>query len=203
MKVKIAHLADLHIRGLSRHDEIRTVIQAFCDDANLRSIDHIVIVGDIFHTKTSGITAEYIDLMSWVFLSMANVCKHVHVTLGNHDGALTNLTRQDAISPIVKALNNPRIKIYKDSGVYQVDDGSFNLCVYSVFDSDNWDKVKPVAGEYNVAVFHGSVAGAETEIGWALEADISVKYFDELGYDLVLLGDIHRRQFLGYREYEE
>lgn len=200
MKIKIAHLADVHIRGLSRHDEIREVMTAFCADCRKRDIDHIVIAGDIFHTKTTGITAEYIDLMTWMLREMADVCQQVHVTLGNHDGALTNLTRQDAVSPIVKALNHPQITVYKDSGVYQANDGSFNLCVYGVFDPEKWDTVKPIPGEYNVAVYHGSVAGAESETGWALEADVSVKWFDDKGYDLVLLGDIHKRQFLGYRE---
>ena len=71
MKVKIAHLADVHVRGLSRHDEVRAVMLAFCADARARGIDHIVIAGDIFHTKTTGLTPEYIDLMTWMFRSMA------------------------------------------------------------------------------------------------------------------------------------
>jgi DNA repair exonuclease SbcCD nuclease subunit len=196
--MRIAHLSDLHIRGLSRHDEVRTVIQAFCDDCRKREIDHIVIAGDLWHTKTTGLSPEAIDLMSWMFRAMADVAP-VHVTLGNHDGALTNFSRQDAISPIISAIGDSRVTLYKKSNVYKIEPG-VNLCVYSLFDPENWDIVKPVVGAYNIAVFHGSVAGAVSETGWALEADVTVKWFDDMGYDLVFLGDIHKKQFLGYRE---
>jgi DNA repair exonuclease SbcCD nuclease subunit len=198
MKLKIGHLADIHVRGLSRHDEVRTVISAFCYDAIARGVNHIVIAGDIWHTKVTGMSPESINLLTWMFRSLADVCT-VHVTLGNHDGVLTNFTRQDAISPIIDAISDSRIKLYKKSGVYPIESG-VNLCVYSLFDQENWEFVKPISEEYNIAVFHGSVAGAESETGWALKADVSVKWFDDLGYDLVLLGDIHKRQFLGYRE---
>lgn len=198
MKLKIGHLADIHVRGLSRHDEVRTVISAFCDDARQQKLNHIVIAGDIWHTKVSGMSPESINLLTWMFRSLADVCT-VHVTLGNHDGVLTNFTRQDAISPIIDAISDPRIFLYKDSGVYSIEPG-VNLCVYSLFDREKWDAVKPISTEYNIAVFHGSVAGAESETGWALNADVSVKWFEDLGYDIVLLGDIHKRQFLGYRE---
>lgn len=198
MNIKLGHIADIHVRGLSRHDEIRTVVSAFCEDAKKRKINHIVIAGDLFHTKCTGITPEYIDLLTWMFRSMADIAT-VHVTLGNHDGVLTNLTRQDAISPIVNSMNDSRVKLYKQSGVYPIELG-VNLCVYSVFDEEGWNKVIPNKGEYNIAVYHGPVLGAETETEWKLEAPISVKWFDEKGYDIVLLGDIHKQQFLGYRE---
>ncbi len=198
--MRIAHLADIHVRGLTRHDEVRTVIEAFCLSASERKVDHIVVAGDIWHTKTTGITAEYIDLMTWMLREMAKVC-HVHLTLGNHDGALTNFSRQDAISPIVAALNDPRITLYKQSGVYEIEPG-VQLCVYSLFDREGWDSVGPVPGDYNIAVYHGSVGGAVSEDGWLLKSEVTVQWFEDKCYDLVLLGDIHKQQYLGYREYE-
>jgi len=199
--MRIGHLADIHVRGLSRHDEIRTVITAFCEDAKQRKLDHIVIAGDIFHTKCSGITPESIDLMAWMFRELAKVAK-LHVTLGNHDGALSNFTRQDAISPIITAIADPNIVLYKQSGVYQMESG-VNLCVYSLFDCERWDAVAAVEGDYNIAVYHGSVAGAVSEDGWVLKSEVSVQWFEDKKFDLVLLGDIHKQQYLGYREYEE
>ena len=198
--MKIGHIADIHVRGLSRHDEIRTVTEAFCADGKRRKLDHIVIAGDLYHAKTSGITAEYIDLMTWMFRSMAEVAP-VHITLGNHDGALTNFSRQDAISPIVDAMADPRVKLYKQSGVYPIETG-VNLCVYSLFDREGWDRVNPINGEYNIAVYHGAVGGATTEDGWVLKPDTTVTWFEEKGFNLVLLGDIHKQQYLGYREFE-
>ncbi len=199
MSYRIAHLADIHVRGLSRHDEIRSVISDFCESARSNSVDCIVIAGDIWHTKTTGMSPEAIELLSWMFRSMADVAP-LHVTLGNHDGALTNLSRQDAISPILNALSDERIKLYKSSGSYLIDD-DVALCVYSLFDQEKWEDVMPLKGKYNVAVYHGPVAGAKSETDWELEAPVNVKWFDDKGYDIVLLGDIHRQQYLGYREF--
>lgn len=199
--MRIAHLADIHVRGLTRHDEIRTVIEAFCKSARERQVDIIVIAGDIWHTKTTGLSPESIELMTWMFRAMTEIAP-VYVTLGNHDGALTNMTRQDAISPIVEAINDPRLILCKHSGMYRIDDGVW-LCVYSLFDKENWDKVRPDPVEYNIAVYHGSVGGAVSEDGWVLKAETTVQFFEEQGYDIVLLGDIHKQQYLGYREYEE
>lgn len=199
--MKIAHFADLHVRGLTRHDEVRIVIEAFCDSARKQNVDAIVFCGDFWHSKTSGLTPEAVELMTWIFRSLVAVAP-TYVTLGNHDGALTNLTRQDAISPIIKAINDPNIVLCKESGVYSIEPG-VNLCVYSLFDKENWDKVKPVVGEYNIAVYHGAVAGSVSEDGWVLKPDTTVQFFEEQGYDLVMLGDIHKHQFLGYKEFEE
>lgn len=193
----IAHTADVHWRGLSRHDEYREVFSSFIKDCKKNKVDHIFVGGDIFHTKTSGISPEYIDQLTWWLESMAEVA-NVHLTLGNHDGNLTNLTRQDAVSPIVQALNNPKIHLYKKSGVYEFIPG-FNWCVYSLFDEEGWSDVKPEPGKINIACYHGPVLGCVTESGWEIdESHIKVEFFKD--YPYAFLGDIHQMQYLGYRE---
>ena len=194
--MRIAHTADIHWRGLSRHDEYREIFSAFIDDCRKNRVDHIFIGGDIFHTKTTGISPEYIDQLSWWLDSMSKVAP-VHLTLGNHDGNLVNLSRQDAVSPIVYALNNPKVFLYKKSGIYSIDKG-FNLCVYSLFDEENWNNVKPVIGEINIACYHGPVNGSVSETGWNIEGGLSVDFFKD--YDFAFLGDIHKMQFLDFRE---
>lgn len=195
--VKIAHTADIHWRGLSRHDEYREVFTAFVKDCKKNNVDHIFIGGDIFHTKTTGISPEYIEQLTWWLNSMSKVA-HVHMTLGNHDGNLVNLSRQDAVSPIVTALNNPRVHLYKQSGVYSFD-SNLNWCVYSLFDEEGWDKVKPETDKINIACFHGPVYGSVTESGWEIDEDhMKVDFFSS--YPFVFLGDIHQMQHLGYRE---
>jgi DNA repair exonuclease len=110
--VKIAHISDIHIRSLSRHSEYKRVFTDLLEEFKSLRVDHVFIGGDIFHTKLSGISPEYIDLMYWWLTEMAKLVK-VHMILGNHDGLLTNLSRQDAVSPIVNAINNPNIFLYK------------------------------------------------------------------------------------------
>ena len=195
--MKISHTADIHIRALSRHDEYRETFRNFIDDCRLQQVDHIFVGGDIFHTKTTGISPEYIDLLSWWLTEMAKVAP-VHLILGNHDGNLTNMSRQDAVSPIIDALSNPRITLYKKSGVYQFAPG-YNFCVYSLFDEEGWDKVRPVSGDFNIACYHGPVWGSKTESDWEVEDGLKVSFFND--YDITLLGDIHKRQTLAYKNH--
>jgi len=182
---------------LSRHDEYRQVFKAFIEDCRSQNVDHIFIGGDIFHTKVTGISPEYIDLLTWWLTEMAKVAP-VHMVLGNHDGNLVNLSRQDAVTPIVEAMNNPRVFLYKKSGVYNFASG-YNWCVFSCFDEDGWKNVKPIPGDINIATFHGGVKGSLSETGWEIdEGRITTEFFKE--YDFCMLGDIHRQQFLGYRD---
>ena len=197
--MRIAHTADIHIRSLSRHDEYRDVFTAFIADCKKNKVDHIFVGGDIFHTKTSGISPEYIDFLTWWLNAIAEVAP-VHLILGNHDGNLINQSRQDAISPITQAINNNNIYLYKKSGVYEFHPG-FALCVYSLFDEEGWKDVRPKQGKINIACYHGPVQGSVTETGWAIdESQINVDFFKD--YDFAFLGDIHKMQFLDFREVE-
>lgn len=196
--LKIAHIADIHWRGLSRHEEYRLVFDAFVTKTQEQKVDHIFVGGDIFHTKTVGLSPEYIEQLTWWLNRMASVAE-VHLTLGNHDGNLINLSRQDAVTPIVNALDNPRVHLYKKSGVYQFAPG-YNWCIFSLFDEEGWSQVKPVPGDINIACYHGPVWGAKTESDWEIEEGLTVDDFKD--YDLAFLGDIHKMQYLGFREVE-
>lgn len=196
--MRIAHIADVHWRALTRHDEYRKVFEDFFQKVKEQKADVIWIGGDIFHTKTSGISPEYIDLMNWWLTEMSKVCP-VHLMLGNHDGNLMNLTRMDAVSPIIDALRNPRVHLYKQSGVYQFAPG-WNWCVFSPFDTEKWTDVKPIEGDINIACFHGPVWGAVTEVGWELEGEVRTDFFKQ--FNFCMLGDIHKMQFLDYRDVE-
>lgn len=196
--MRIAHIADIHIRGMSRLEEYREVFTAFAVRCREQRVDHIFVGGDVWHTKVSGISPEYIDFMCWWLTTLSDVAQ-LHLTLGNHDGNLANMSRQDAVSPIVATLNNPRVHLYKRSGVYEFAPG-YNWCVFSLFDEQNWDRVKPEPDKVNIACYHGPVMGAQTETDWLVEDGLTVDFFK--GYDFCLLGDIHRTQFLAYRDIE-
>ena len=150
--------------------------------------------GDIVHNKTQGISPELIDCLCWWFTSLSDIAP-THVILGNHDGLVLNKDRQDAISPIIEALNNPNIFLYKDSGVFPISDHpGFNWCVFSCFDEEGWKHIEPVENDINIALFHGAVWGSKTDIDWEIEGDVTDDLFKD--FDFSLLGDIHKKQFL-------
>lgn len=197
--MRILHIADVHWRGINRHSEYRAAFENFYVQARELDPDCIVIAGDLWHTKTQGITPEAIDMISWWLTEMSKICV-VYVILGNHDGVLHNKTRQDAISPIVNALGNQRIRLLKESGTYPCHMSGFNLCVFSCFDEDGWTNVKPIPDEINIAVFHGGVVGSQTDADWNIAGHVDLSFFK--GYDIVLLGDIHKMQYLDTRTVE-
>jgi len=164
--MKIIHISDVHWRGLARHEEYRASFEYFFEDIRNKNPDIIYVGGDIVHSKTHGISPELIENLSWWFTSLADIAP-THVILGNHDGLILNKDRQDAISPIVNALNNPNIFLYKKSGVYTFGKNNkgknFNWCVLSCFDEDNWKNVIPVENEINICAFHGSVEKSKAD----------------------------------------
>ena len=191
--MRILHIADVHWRGLSRHEEYIKTFQNLFEHARELQPDVIYVGGDIVHSKTQGISPELIDALIWWFNGMAKIAP-THVILGNHDGLILNKDRQDAITPIITALNNDRIFLYKDSGTYPIGIPGFNWCVFSCFDEDGWKDVKPIEGEVNIALFHGAVRGSKTDVDWHIEGEVESSFFE--GFDFALLGDIHKVQYL-------
>ena len=190
--IKIAHFGDVHWRSLTRHEEYRKSFEDAFEKMRVLKPDYILIAGDIVHSKTQGISPELISNLTWWFREMSKIAE-VHITLGNHDGLILNPDREDAITPIVNAIDDNNIKIYKKSGIYPLTK-DYNLCVFSCFDEDGWSSVKPEIGKTNIATFHGPVNGSHTDENWNLEGSVNVSFFD--GFDYTLLGDIHKQQFI-------
>jgi DNA repair exonuclease SbcCD ATPase subunit len=198
--MRIAHISDIHIRGLQRHSEYRAAFNQFFERCKDLKVDAIFVGGDIWHTKTQGITPEAVSLITHFFKGMSDIAP-VYVTLGNHDGILSNTSRLDAISPIISAIGSATshpIVLCKKSGIYPMHVPGFNLCVFSCFDEEGWKDVKPVEGCTNIAAFHGGIAGCLLDSGIEYDADTSLDLFE--GFDVAMLGDIHRMQFLGSRQ---
>lgn len=190
--LKIAHFADVHWRGLSRHEEYKKSFEDAFEKLRRAKPDCILVAGDIVHSKTQGISPELISCLTWWFRSLGDICE-THVTLGNHDGLIMNEDREDAISPVVKAIDHPRVHIHKKSQVVKLKEG-YNLCVLSCFDEAGWEKIQPVDEEVNIATFHGAVAGSKTDENWEVKGDVSVDFFKK--FDFTMLGDIHKLQYL-------
>lgn len=184
---KIAHCADVHIKNLKYHWEYNKIFQQMYDRLRSEEVDYIYIGGDIAHTKTQ-ISPEFVEMCSRFLNNLADIAP-TYVILGNHDGNLRNSSRQDAITPIVEALNHPNLHLLKDAGEFHLND---DLCfnVLSVFDEDNW--VRPTnEDKINIALYHGAVSGVRTDVGWVMDhGDHDVSIFE--GFDYAMLGDIHK-----------
>jgi DNA repair exonuclease SbcCD ATPase subunit/DNA repair exonuclease SbcCD nuclease subunit len=189
--LKFAHIADTHIKNLKYHYEYNIIFEQLYETLRKEEVDYIIHCGDIAHTKTQ-ISPEFVEMCSQFFKNLAEIAP-TYIILGNHDGNLKNSSRQDALTPIIEALNLDDLHLLKDSGETHIND-NFCLNVLSVFDRDNWTKPTN-ADKINIALYHGSISRCKTDTNWTMthgEDELSI--FDD--FDFAMLGDIHRRQFL-------
>ena len=205
-KIKtIAHLADIHIRKLHRFVEYRDVFNRLYKKLEELKPDLIFIGGDIVHGKLDT-SPEEIRLVADFFLNLADI-SDLLIIPGNHDCNLNNASREDVLSPIVDLVQqiNPKVHYWKKSGVYDL--GGCKFGFLSVFDITkdgkpnvkNLPLAKDIKGKDKIAVFHGGVGRFEVDTGlWMSDDNVNANNFD--GYDMVLLGDIHKRQFIDDNE---
>ncbi len=196
MKYKFAHFADVHWRGLTRHAEYKRAFEDAFTKLRKEKVDGIFIVGDIVHSKTQGISPELIDSLCWWFRELSEIAP-VYVSLGNHDGLIMNKDREDAISPIVRALNLPNVYLSKNTETFSINN-EIDVTNFSCFDEESWPSAEPKKGKINIALFHGAVTGSETDINWELDGEVDEGFFE--GFDFVFLGDIHKHQYLDTEE---
>ena len=195
----VVQLSDIHIRLTKRHEEYKEVFsRLFNELLKTPSTTAIFVLGDVVNSKID-LSPECVDLAADFLFELASIRPTILVA-GNHDTNLTNRNRMDSLSPIVDALNHPSLFYLKKSGLY----GFGNICInnYSVFDSpDKYLKGDDIPDiyrnqyEYFIAIYHGEVDGAKTDLGFTLlNPSINVNTFD--GHDIALLGDVHKEQDL-------
>ncbi len=193
----IHHISDIQIRNLQRHKEYEQVFEGLYEEVRKNPKNAISYIGgDIAHSKTE-MSPELVDQLSRLFKNLADICPLV-IIAGNHDANLNNLSRMDVLTPIVENLNHPNLHYLKKTGIYTCADT--DLIVWDVWDNEkDYIKAKDVPGDRKkVVLFHGTVDRSETDLGFKLPSKVKMSMFK--GYDLGLLGDIHKRQHLNKEE---
>jgi DNA repair exonuclease SbcCD nuclease subunit len=200
---KLIHLADLHVRTYKMHEEYIEIFDKFLAEAKQIASEfkygevRIVIVGDLVHQKIN-VSNEQMILLS-DFLHKCSEIAPVIIVAGNHDLLENNKERMDSITPIIKMAKNPNIHYYKDRACFL--DDNIVWCNYSIFEGNqppNIKKAREIHGDDKryVGLFHAPIAGCTTDSGYELTHGASLDHF--VGCQIVLMGDIHKRQFFEY-----
>ena len=192
----IHHISDIQIRNLKRHKEYEQVFDRLYEKIKENKDNAVAYIGgDIAHSKCD-MSPELVDQLSRLFKNLADIVPTI-IIAGNHDCNLNNRSRLDVLTPIVENLNHPNLHYLKDSGAYKCADTTF--VVWDCWtDEKDFILSKDVEGDTKVVLFHGTVDKAETDLGFKLPSDVHIDKFK--GYDLGLLGDIHKRQFVNKEE---
>ena len=184
---KLVHFSDLHIRLFKDHDLYKSIMTDMFKQWGKIAPDRIVFTGDLVHSKNQ-MTPELIEMVSWVLNECSKIAKTI-VIIGNHDFLENNMSRLDALSPIIDSLKNENVFYYKNKGVYT--DDNIDWVVYSLMDH-NIPPDMTINTNKKIGLFHGPIVGLTTDIGYKFEDGFDTHRF--MGCDLVLCGDIHKRQ---------
>lgn len=201
----LIHVSDIHIQWSRRAEYVvvfRRLIDLVTEKVKTLSAAPgdvaLVITGDIFHHKDKYQAEELRDAFT-LFDYLAAICPIV-VIAGNHDANLKRIDRVDLILPIAERYKG-RVHYLRESGVHAL--GGVNFYVLSrlapMEPGDLAGREPVVATGPRVALLHDQVNGAQYENGVRINNGIDMNFIN--GFDMVLAGDIHKRQVFGERRH--
>lgn len=197
----IYHISDIHIRKTERHEEyIQVFNNLYSKIKNNNNNSLIVITGDILH---EGISPENIILTKNFFINLTNICP-VIVIIGNHDQtSRSNHETVDYVSPIIMKLDTKyKIHLLIKDGLYIYNNivfGFTSMISNHVISCNIQDKIK-------IGLWHGIIHGSTNCDDFILSNQSSTNFTfgnsrmfntsDFKDYDYVMLGDVHKFQYL-------
>jgi len=190
----IYHISDIHIMNdVTRHTEYRHVFDNLYAEIQKNTNDSVIVItGDVVENKTT-LKPKCIKLLKEFYMNLTNLCDVITI-IGNHDCNNNNEDDMDALFPNIKInfVTKNQLHLLKDNGTYFYYNIAFG--VTTIFSNEVTPPLK-TKDYINVALYHGTLNGSS--IGKVIITNnkiFSNKSFD--GYDLVLLGDIHKFQYL-------
>lgn len=187
----VYNLSDIHIKLKKHYKEQKKVLEELNkyfkkEKILLEKKDKkgvIVITGDILHDREI-LSSECIDLTVFFLKSLQDLMP-TFMILGNHDVNLNNLKQPDSISTIMKLMKPcEELHLLKKTGFYYYRNLVFG--VTSILDGNKILKYSECPKKKNknmcsIALYHGMINKNSTVFK---------------GYDYVMLGDIHKHQYL-------
>ena len=201
---KVVHLADIHIRTFRMHDEYKDVFKSLLVDLRELLVDYqreeirIVIAGDLVHQKIV-ISNAQLMLGTWFLRELEKIAPVILIA-GNHDLLENNKDRMDSISPMVQFLPDQEINYFKESKCYL--DGDVVWCIYSIFEENERPDIESARLQFGedktyIGLYHAALINAKTDIGYEIDHGAGLEIFE--GCDIVMLGDIHKRQSFNHK----
>lgn len=187
--MKIAHFADTHIFNLKHHEELAVVLEQIDRSLAEEKPDIIVHAGDVIDSKVT-VTGELLDMVIMFFDMLSRHAK-VFIVPGNHDGLIHNQKRVIVLQPIVKAMKNKNLVLYKGTGTFVYKNFAFHSL--SIFEDQSlWESLKIDDDMVNIGVYHGTVGCVRTDSNFQMEGEVDLSCFSK--FDYLMLGHIHYAQ---------
>ena len=193
----IYHISDIHMcNDRKRDDEYdKILMQIYEKIKNDTSEKIIVITGDTFHDKDLATPDTFVKVINMLY-KMRELCK-VILILGNHDTISINSNNKTPIDVIMHDRKDLSINILNENKEYEIEGIENIVFVLTTMNSNEVTKFERKEGKYYIGLYHGIIQKSNYQNNCSVPK--IKKYFssnDFINFDLTLLGDIHKHQYL-------
>lgn len=191
----IYHLGDIHIPGtLEREEEYEKVLNKSIEMINMdKRKKMVVICGDLFHDKTK--PYQEANILARNFMQGLGDIVETIIIQGNHDINIDNEKRKDSIkSALLQLKTKYPIHYLMENKIYKIQGINFGLTKMT-------NELPTPTGiknlfELYIGLYHGTLYKSRTDEGYEFNNASRIKGSDFKDYDIVMLGDIHKYQYL-------
>ena len=191
----IYQLGDIHIPGtIEREKEYELVLNRTIEIINMDKRKKLVVIcGDLFHDKTK--PYQEANILARDFMKdLGDICEIV-IIQGNHDINIDNENRKDSIKSTLRKLETvypihylTENKMYKIKGINigltkMTNELPTPIGIKNIF-------------ELYIGLYHGTLYKSRTDEGYEFNNTSKIKGSDFKDYDIVMLGDIHKYQYM-------
>ncbi len=191
----IFHLGDIHIPGNpEREEEYEVVLNRTVDVIKKETRNKLVVIcGDLFHDKTK--PYQEANILARRFMkNLGDICDTI-IIQGNHDVNIDNESRKDSIKATLCELETKN-KIYylTENEEYKINGINFILTKMTNEKVTSIKNKNP--NELYIGLYHGTLYKSKTDDNYEFKDEGKIKASDFENYDIVMLGDIHKYQYM-------
>lgn len=201
----IIHAADIHIRNIQRHEEYAAQLTQFIEKCKevaspfKKEEVRIVLAGDLVHQKNQ--TSPELFVFASTFIRQLEEIAQIIIISGNHDLLVNNTSRKDTMTALFETANFQN-SVFVD-GYLGFDSGTLiddnvTWALYSIYADYRKPDIAQARQENPtntvIGLYHGTIIGATLNNGTVMQDGTDGETFN--GCDIVMAGDIHKRQEL-------
>jgi DNA repair exonuclease SbcCD ATPase subunit len=188
----IYHLSDIHITNYKRTEEYEQVFKTLYNTiASYKDKNKIIVItGDTYNDKCR-ISPESLILFQNLLITLSKLGKIIIID-GNHDININNDMHESSIYASIKNLKTKKNIYYLHDDNLSVKIGKINFVLTPM--THNVTKINKVDDEYYIALYHGTLY--KTQLANYEITDSKIKAQDFKDYDITMLGDVHKHQYL-------
>lgn len=201
----IIHAADIHIRNMQRHEEYAAQLTQFIEKCKevaspfKKEEVRIVLAGDLVHQKNT--ISNELFVFASTFIRQLEEIAQVIIISGNHDLLVNNTSRKDTMTALFETANFQN-SVFVD-GYLGFDSGTLiddnvTWALYSIYADYRKPDIAQARQENPtntvIGLYHGTIIGATLNNGTVMQDGTDGETFN--GCDIVMAGDIHKRQEL-------